>query len=342
MLVLAIFAVGSVSAADDIADDIDVQTDDVSIDDVSVEEDSQTDYVNNRDSSDVNIYNTMTLTDIQDNIDSASSGSTVIFNPGTYTGIALNLTKDNVVYRGVNATLIGTGSSHVFNLVNNLNNFTISGFEINVNGRYSAIYGSFIFNGTIKENTLYNGTDGININRFYDNMTVEDNFIHDMYRDGISFAHPNANSISVNNLGNTYISRNNITNCNYSIFVGGNFRGVISNNKILNSTCGIQSVGKKDGFISDIVANISGNNISGVETGIEFINMTAVSLNITSNNIQTTNYVSGYTVDYGENFSNATSESINFYHNVLVGAIKQSLIDMTYTFDNWFDGYIIP
>ena len=114
---------------------------------------------------------------------------------------------------------------------------------------------------------------------------------------------------------------------------------IISNNKILNSTCGIQSVGKKDGFISDIVANISGNNISGVETGIEFINMTAVSLNIVSNTIQTTNYFYGFTIDY-ENFSNSTSNSINLLLNSLTGAIKRSFLNMVDTNTDYSDGYI--
>ena len=38
MLVLAVFAVGSVSAAENVTTDIDVQTDDIALDDVSVED----------------------------------------------------------------------------------------------------------------------------------------------------------------------------------------------------------------------------------------------------------------------------------------------------------------
>ena len=332
MVVLAVFAVGSVSAAENVTTDIDAQTDDIVLDEVSVEEDVNQDVSNSYD-----VYNT--TTNIQDYID---NHSVLNFAPGLYADSSFNLHSD-LVLNGNGAVLVGTGSNHVFNLPNNVNNITITGFNINVNddsNNYSAVYGSFVTNAIINNNTFHSGANGININKYYNNITVEDNIIYDMSNDGISFAHPNSNSGSVDNLGVSYISRNSITDCLYGIFIGGNFKGVIEDNTISNCMWGIQSAGKKNGVISSIVANITGNTISGVQTGIEFINMTAISLNFISNNIYTNNYMYNYTVNYGGSFSNLTNTSISFYHNILGGAIKRSLINMTYQFENWFDGRI--
>ena len=343
MLVLAVFAVGSVSAAENVNTDIDVPTEEIEIDDsVDVTDEQEgLESLNNNLGTTFNVDNT---TDIQYIIDN-NDGFTINFASQNYDNVALNIiNKTNIVFNGNNAILKGDGINHVFNL-QNVDNFTFTGFNINTNfisadHNVSAIYGSFVTNAIINNNTFHNGANGININKKYDNLTVEDNIIYDMNYDGISFAHPNSNSGSVNNLGVSYISRNSITNCLYGIFIGGNFRGVIEDNNISDCTWGIQSAGKKNGVISSIVANITGNTISGVQTGIEFINMTAISLNFISNNIYTNNYMYNYTVNYGGSFSNLTNTSISFYHNILGGAIKRSLINMTYQFENWFDGRI--
>lgn len=349
MLVVAIVAVGSVSATEDIVTDIDAQTDDITVEDVSVEEDIENDEI----LVDENIVTTadysVTISAgsnssyINSKIDEVSTngGGNVYFESGDYSDIAITL-KSNVNLIGNGAVFTGTGSSHVITLANNLNGFTISGLTINVNnaaGGYSAIYGSLISNGVIYNNTLYNGANGININKKYYNITVEDNVIYNMNNDGVSLAHPNANS-NINDPEYSIISGNNINNCAYGIFIGGNFKGAISNNRISDSTWGIQSAGKANGQISSIIATISGNTISGVQTGIEFINMTAISLNITSNTISTNNFFNNYTINYGDTFSNATNESIRVSNNSLTGSIKQSLINMACVFSNYFDGNI--
>lgn len=347
MLVLTVFAVGMVSAEENVTADIDVPTEEIEIDDAVVE-DVESDEGADADVNDepvnlrgpVHVDNTMTLSQIQTTINNAADGSTIYFDNGTYDNVALNL-RSNIVFSGYGAKLNGNGANHIFTLPNDMDNFTICGFEFNVNdntNEYSAIYGSFITNGRIAENTMYGGANGVNINKFYNNTIVEDNVIYNMTNDGISFAHPNANS-NINTLGNSYISRNRITNCTYGIFIGGNFRGVISDNNISSSTWGIQSAGKKNGLVSNIVANISGNRIVGVQTGIEFINMTAISLNISSNYIQTLDYFDNYTIDY-LNFSNATTDSINLIENVLSGAIKRSFLNMAALNTDWFDGEI--
>lgn len=344
MLVLAIFAVGSVSAADNVTADIDVPTEDIAVDDVSVDETVENDDTTGGTRDTYDVDNTYTSTQINSAITNAATTThQVSFAPGTYNNVALTLAS-NVNLIGNGAKLVGTGSSHVITLPNNLNNFTISGFEIDVNNnnaddKISAIYGSFITNGNINGNTMYNGTNGININKKYDNMTVEDNIIYDMNNDGISFAHPNQNS-NINTLGYTRISGNNITNCTFGIFIGGNFKGEISNNNISVCTHGIQSLGKKDGQISNIIADISGNNIVNVTTGIEFINMTAISLYIFTNVITTNDNSTDYTIAY-DNFNNSTESSIWVLSNTLDGLIKQSFINKTFIFLNYEDGTIV-
>ncbi len=222
MLVLAIFAVGSVSAEDNVTADIEVPTEDIAIDDVTVDEIDEQEETTSDVDVDVNdesgnlrgpvyVNNSMTLSQIQGKITNAAAGSTVYFNPGTYNGITLTL-KSNIVYSGYGATLIGTGTNHIFNLPNYMDNFTISGFTLDVNnatGKSSAIYGSFITNGVIANNTMFNGANGVNINKYYDNMTVDNNIIYNMNNDGISFANPVSNS-NIASLGKTNITNNRV------------------------------------------------------------------------------------------------------------------------------------
>ena len=338
LLVLAIFAVGSVSAADDIATDSDVPVDDLVVDEVSTDdaveqEDASSDankIVNTRYNENVAAGSSSSAIDAKITAVYNNGGGNVYFENGTYSDISIHM-KSNVNLIGNNSRLIGTGSSHVINLPNNLNNFTISGFIIDVNNynpddKISAIHGSFITNGVISDNTIYNGTNGININKKYDNMTVENNIIYNMSRDGISFAQPNQNS-NINTLGHTSISGNNVTNCTFAIFVGGNFNGTISNNTINMCSCGIQSLGKKDGQISNIIANITGNKMINVTTGIEFINMTVISLNIDSNNITTISNET-FAITSSDYFAKASGGELSITDNDVYGIIKQSIIDM--------------
>lgn len=272
MLVLAIFAVGSVSAADNVTADIDVPTEDIAVDDVSVEDVDENDNADDVDGTgdDYDVDNTYTSTQINSAISSAATTThQVSFAPGTYSNVALTLVS-NVNLIGNGAKLVGTGSSHVITLPNNLNNFTISGFEIDVNnatGKSSAIYGSFITNGVIANNTMYNGANGVNINKYYDNMTVENNIIYDMNNDGISFANPSTNS-DIATLGKTYITNNTIYSCQWGIFAGGNFKGEIANNRISNCTYGMEFAGKPKANNGVLNATLFNNTISSCDIGI--------------------------------------------------------------------------
>lgn len=355
LLVLAIFAVGSVSAADDIATDSDVPADDISVDDVSADltdelEETTSDVdadvadeTENLRTTSYHVNNSMSLSTIQTVINNADDGSTIYFDAGTYTGVTLTLNKSNVFYSGYGATLIGTGTNHIFNLPNNLNNFTIAGFTLDINnetGKSSAIYGSFITNGVIANNTMYDGANGININKYYDNMTVENNIIYNMNNDGISFANPIVNS-NITTLGRTYISGNNIQYCTYGIFIGGNFKGEITANYIAYGDYGIQFTGKPNGQMGNINATIYDNTIMRSVSGIDIVNMTIHYLKIDFNTIRLLNPSQNnvYTMSYNGNSSTVVGDFI-VTRNTLFGHIKQSFINSTTEFDNYRDGTI--
>ncbi len=351
MLVLAVFAVGSVSAAEDVATDIDVPTEEIEIDDSVVDEVEIDDVTEDADvddnsgnirSSDIHVNNGMTLDQIQGNISNAADGSTIYFDSGNYADISLTL-RSNVIYSGYGATLIGTGTNHIFNLPNYMDNFTIAGFTLDVNnatGASSAIYGSFITNGIIANNTMYDGANGININKYYDNMTVENNIIYDMNNDGISFAAPiTFNPMNIR--GYTYISGNMISECSYGIFIGGNFKGEIIDNEIDTCEYGIQFLGKPNGQMGNILAEIADNNIYDVAAGIEIINMTVIILYIDNNNITTLNNDTNYTINYKDNVTVASDGELLVEDNYLDGAIKRSFIrDIATEFANFEDGNI--
>ena len=131
MLVLAIFAVGSVSAEDNVTADIDVPVDDIVVDEVSTDdaveqEDASSDankIVNTRYNANVAAGSSSSVIDAAITTVNSNGGGNVYFTQGDYYNISINM-KSNVNLIGNGARLIGTGSSHVINLPNNLNNFT--------------------------------------------------------------------------------------------------------------------------------------------------------------------------------------------------------------------------
>lgn len=279
MLLVAIFAVGAVSATEDIAmeDNIIEHTDDIVIDDVSVEEEVESDNVikeeqNLRYISDT-VDPSMSSTTINEKIYNASTyygGGDILFAPGNYTNMNLIL-KDNVNLIGNNSKLIGTGANTVIT-VDNCSNFKITGFTIDANynspaNNISAIRGSYVNNGEIAGNTITNGYNGININKFYSNMNIHDNVISGMINDGVSLANP-ATLSNMSDVGYTYVSRNNISSCGYGIFIGGNFNGEIKNDKISDCTFGIEFAGKPKAGNGTLHAALSYLDITNCTNGI--------------------------------------------------------------------------
>ncbi len=342
MLVLAVFAVGSVSAAENVTTDMEVSTEEMEIDDSVVEEVQMEDVNDEVDDNSGNLRSGTYIINIGDNTtvinEAIENYSYVIFTAGTYNDIYNVTLQNDTVVDGNGSTIIGNGVDDIF-LVIDCRNVTIKNFVLNVNGAKHGINGSYVKNSVFDNNEIYNAKDGININHVYDNLTVINNYIHNITRDGISLVNHNILD-NLDNVNNSIVSNNRVSGGEIGLFFGGNFKGTISNNGIYSCEYGMQFIGKPIGNISKIYAIISDNGIFDVESGIYFENETAVSLNILNNEIHTLDYFNNYTVDYGQNFSKAENISINFYYNVLSGSIKQSLINMTYVFNNWFDGYI--
>lgn len=322
MLVLAIFAVGSVSATDDVTVDIDVPTDGIAVDDVSVEEvvesndassDAEVDdNSENLRTSPYYVNNSMTLSEIQTIIDEAESGSTIYFTEGQYNQTTLTL-KSNLNVFGLNAVLVGDGVNNVINLPDNCTNIVISGFAIDANyissdHNISAIRGSFITNAQITNNIIYNGFNGINLNKYCANIQVTDNSIYNMINDGVSFANPITFS-TISSVGYSYISRNNISNCGFGIFIGGNFQGEIANDKISNCTVGIEFAGKPEPGNGTLRTIVSYMNITGCINGINMYHPYAMYLSLNQVNFAE---ITEYDVNTNETVNSAGYISVSY------------------------------
>lgn len=315
MLVLAVFAVGAVSAADNVTADIDEPASDIVIDDVpAVETDED-------ESADLDAAES----DSGSGDDSGLSAMTVInFAPGTYRGTTITV-QSNTIYNGNGATIYGTGSNDVF-VVDNAQNFTITGFNIIVNSTSNiAIHGANVFNANIYNNNITGGKDGINIKQTYDNVTINNNRITGVTRDAISLVdHRTLTDTQWANRGVSYIINNVITGpTQYGMFLGGNFKGVICNNTISSCTYGIEFAGKKAATNGRLNVTICNTNIADVSYGInlnhpsvEYFKLNHVYIDSTIWDIITgANFVkTGYIYVYNSTFEG--NIGLNFYNNV--------------------------
>lgn len=344
LLVLAIFAVGSVSAADDIATDSDVPADDIAVDDVSAdltdESDDVSDESNNRDSP-VHIAFNSTSDDINNVIQNTTSGE-IIFDYGYYENPVYNISlKDNIILNGNGNTITGNGVDDIF-LVTNCKNFTIKNFIIDVNGGRHGIYGHHVYNSTITNNTIYNCEDAINIYQIHENLTITDNTIYNVSQDGISlvnFQDYMSNDAGFAGFVGSIISGNVITGCKYGMFFGGNFKGTITGNNMANCEYGMQFKGKKLASNGRLNATIYNNRITGATVGIDMNNPGVDYLNITYNTIRTVNRTSDYAIANNTYFNKTSNGFISITNNILRGRINQSFINKTDIFtDN--SGYI--
>ena len=337
MLVLAIVAVGSVSAADNVTADIDIAdttTDEVVVDDVALEEvDDESVEADDEPlpSRGYDVDDSMSSSDINDAINFASTGSHVVnFTPGTYSSMALVL-KDNVALYGNGATIYGNGNDNVFT-VTGCSNFTITGFNIIVNStQKAAIYGSNIVNAQITDNTIAGGKDGINIFQTYNGVTITGNTISGVTRDAISLVnHKNFTDSEWNSWSESIVSNNNIAGGQYAMFFGGNFKGTISGNTISSSTYGMQFAGKKNETNGRLSATISGNTLTGITTGIDMSHPSVIYLNIIGNSITTSNPSSNYAIISNSYFNKVGTILVSL--NQLNGIISSSFYNSTNLF----------
>lgn len=289
MLVLAVFAVGSVSAAENVTTDIDVQTDDIALDDVSVEDAVDQEEIVEQTRS-ITPYNVDNTTDIQSIIDGSTDSIIINFANQTYKNFALTL-NNSVTLNGNGAKLIGDGSHDLFT-VTGKTNIVITGFIMDINSStHAAVYGSGVSNIVVSNNTIQNGRDGISYFRSYDNVTIEGNRFDNISRDAISLANP-LGTANWDNLVGAVINNNNISNAVYGIFIGGAFKGTISNNNIINGTYGMEFAGKPTASQGNLCVAIVNTTITNYTTGINMFHPNIICLlfdnvNITVNDNST-------------------------------------------------------
>jgi hypothetical protein len=329
ILVIAIVAVGSVSAADDVITDIDEPVDDIVIDDVPTE---QVDEQEEETITSHDVNNTFTNGEINDAISAASEDNdnhVVNFKNGTYYNAQFTL-KSNVILDGHGSTLIGDGTHDIFT-GNYIENFTIKNFFINVNNNTKGhgIYGHHMYNSVITNNTIYNCSDAINIYQIHENLTITDNTIHDFTGDGISlvnfYDYSNDDTGFANFVGST-VTGNIITGGEYGMFFGGNFKGDISNNVITGSTYGMEFKGKRTATNGKLYATFDNNTITGVECGISMLCPNVVFLNITNCNIKLRNdLIWDYEVITTDSNFNKTGY-IGVYNSNFEGIISQAFV----------------
>lgn len=182
----------------------------------------------------------------------------------TYSNVSLTAPKDNVEWIGNGVTLVGGGRS-IFTITNRTG-LTIKDFIININNDTAdGITGNNVYNCTIENNVITNGDDGINIYQRYAGLTIRNNTINNVDRDGISLVnHDNLTNTSFNALDPTTIEDNNIQNVVYGIFLGGNFKGDITGNTIGGTTAGLTITGKPTSVNGKLDAYIADNNIAGI------------------------------------------------------------------------------
>ncbi len=343
MLLLAVLAVGSVSATEDIAidDTSDIDVDDVS--DVDLEIDDQT-----SDIPDENLrttYTPMTITtssnftDINNKIsDGTYSGYQFNFVNDTYTDFAM-VTGTNNKFVGNGATLVGS-TDNLFTITGS-SGIVITGFNMNINNSTkAAIYGSGVEDVEITNNVIYGGKDGINIFQTYENVTITGNTISDVTRDAISLVnHKNFTDAQWNAWSSSIVSNNIITGGEYGMFFGGNFKGTINSNRITGSDCGMQFAGKKNATNGRLNATISSNTIKNVLTGIDMNHPCVIYLYIIDNDIRTVNRTANYAINNNSYFAKAANGNITIVENTLRGLIKNSFINQTNFSNN--NGYII-
>lgn len=292
-LVVAIVAMGSVSATEDVTADVTVPTEEISVDDV----------VENTGESDSSNYIQYTVTTSSDLADI----STKIGNGA------------NIISGGENLFTVA-GSS----------NIVITGFNMTNAAGKAAVYGANVVNFTISENVINGGKDGINIFQTYEGATITGNTISGVTRDAISLVnHKTFSDSEWATWSPSTISGNVITGGEYGMFFGGNFKGTIGSNNISGTNYGMEFAGKRAATNGRLNATISENRILNVTTGISMNHPDVILLNITGNIINTTSPSNYYSILAGNYFAKNEDGEINVINTTLNGIVSTTFIDDT-------------
>lgn len=345
MLLLAVFAIGAVSATDDIAIDDNVISEDtdvdMAIDDAVVDEDSD-DVAVEDGSSDDSDDNARAITYTQYTVTPTNFAQvSQDISLGLYSGYQFNfqgnetynnfamVTGDNNKFVGNGATLVGS-NDNLFT-ISSSSNIIITGFNMNVANNKAAIYGSNVENVTITNNNISDGKDGINIFQTYTNVTITGNKITGVTRDAISLVnHRTFDSDDWADWVGAIVSDNIINGpSEYGMFFGGNFKGTVSNNAIDNVTTGIEFAGKKLATNGQLYVHMYGNNITNVTTGINMFHPCVRLFNMTNNNIYTINPSVNYAIYSNSNFAKAVGGRIIVINNTLEGLVSGGFINAT-------------
>jgi parallel beta-helix repeat protein len=232
----------------------------------------------------------MTSIDIQNVINSANDEDTINFTYSTkYLSDGWTINK-NLFFEGNNATITATSDNDVFAL-SDVSLFSFNNFNIDLNGSQAdGISGSGTTeNGIITNNVISNGAAGINIFGTYQNLTISGNVITNMlskYGDGISLIDHTVDKDMDSWIGSTILN-NTVDGSDFGIYLGGNFKGTISDNIVVNTTSyGIQFEGKHSASNGQVNATIINNYVNSSSVGLGLDTYTYLYLNIDNNTIQ--------------------------------------------------------
>ncbi|MDO5815534.1 MAG: hypothetical protein Q4Q18_07835, partial [Methanobrevibacter sp.] len=294
MLIVAIVAVGSVSAADDVAVDIDEPADDIAVDEIAIEDDSvdETDEIVETEQTTVSYDVDENTPSIQAVINTEETNSHIVsFKPIQYNLTNALTIHGNVTLYGNGATLVGSGNN-IFDIAG-ASNFTITGFNIITNSTKAAFYGANVEDATICYNNITGGKDGINIMQTYKNINITGNRIDGVTRDAISLVDhetDGANGFDFSTWDSSIVANNIITGAasygtEYGMFFGGNFKGNITGNVITGVATGIEFAGKKAVTNGKLCVKFNDNNITGVKNGVNMYHPNVICFNVTNCNI---------------------------------------------------------
>jgi len=287
---------------------------------------------------------------IQEAINAANPGDTIIVKSGTYTE-NVKVNKDHLNIRsenGMEATIVQAenSSDHVFEVTAEFAN--ISGFSVKGASGKSSQYIMGVYLGSagiylkkvgycnILDNNISNNTDGIFFESSDNNNILNNKIISNKH--GIWWLSSHGNNVS----------RNTIANCAYAVYSAFTYGDVISENIVTNGGQGIslQDISDSKVLKNTVTSNggmgislssrannnvVFGNNITdhGNNTGLS---LSEASGNVVFENSVKNNYWGVYT---------ALSNNNIIYHNTFAENVKQVYDNELYppSINVWDDGY---
>ncbi len=181
---------------------------------------------------------------IQDAINAANPGDTVIVSEGIYAEGQINVNKSLTTLTSGTVTVDGLTEGHVFYIT--ANNVTINGFTVKnskLEWPYSGIYLYYVQNSNVTGNTIINNYGGIGLDRSYGNH-ITGNKVANSKWIGIRL---------VDDSDRNYITENNITNNMIGMVLCWSSRNTLSDNHLISNKHNLGVVGRAlSHFVHDI------------------------------------------------------------------------------------------